>query len=258
MSSILRMLSKHSAAVAQSFGARAASYEEHAVLQRAIAKRLVCLLPPLRRPRVLELGCGTGLFSRHLLARYPDGTFVLTDLAPSMVEESRRNLAGLGEKRVSFEVMDAARPTAGGPFDLIATSMTLHWLADPVAALTTVRQHLAPGGLLIYATISGKSFPEWRQVLTTQGSPIGLTDIPDLPGIVLEERLVPDSEALGFLRRMKAIGGLTPREGYAPLSAGALRRAIRAADENHCGRITWHIVYGRIAASQSSPSISPS
>jgi malonyl-CoA O-methyltransferase len=257
MSSILRMLSKRSAAVAQSFGARAASYEEHAVLQRAVANQLVCLLPPLTRPRVLELGCGTGLFSRHLLARYPDGTFVLTDLAPSMVEQSRRNLTGMREERASFEIMDAARPTADGPFDLIATSMTLHWLADPVAALTTLRQHLAPDGLLIYATISGKSFAEWRQVLTTQGLPIGLPDIPELPGIVHEERLVPDSKALGFLRRMKAVGGLTPREGYAPLSAGALRRAIRAADENHGGRITWHIVYGRITASQSSPSISP-
>jgi hypothetical protein len=50
---------------------------------------------------------------------------------------------------------------------------------------------------------------------------------------------------------------LTPREGYAPLAAGALRRAVRAADETHGGRITWHIVYGRLAASQSSPSISP-
>ena len=73
MSSILRMLSNRSAAIAQSFGARAASYEEHADLQRTVAKRLARLLPPLAAPRVLELGCGTGLFSRHLLARYPTG-----------------------------------------------------------------------------------------------------------------------------------------------------------------------------------------
>ena len=80
MSSILRMLSNRSAAIAQSFGARAASYEENADLQRTVAKRLACLLPQLAAPRVLELGCGTGLFSRHLLARYPDGAFVFTDL----------------------------------------------------------------------------------------------------------------------------------------------------------------------------------
>ena len=86
---------------------------------------------------------------------------------------------------------------------------------------------------------------------------IGLLDIPELPGIVDEQRLVADPDTLGFLRRMKAIGGMTPREGYVPFSAGALRRAIRASDEKHGGRITWHIVYGRIAASQSSPSMSP-
>jgi malonyl-CoA O-methyltransferase len=257
MSSILRMLSNRSTAVARSFGARAASYEDHAGLQRAVAERLARLLPPLASPRVLELGCGTGLLSRHLLARYPGGAFVLTDLAPSMVEQCRRNLASAGRGHVSFEVMDAARPTAEGPFDLIATSMTLHWLVDPAAAVNKLCGRLRPGGVLIYATISGNSFPEWRDVLTTQGLRIGLIDIPELPGIVDEERLVANANTLGFLRRMKAIGGLTPREGYAPLSAGALRRAIRAADKRHGGRITWHIVYGRVAASQSSPSISP-
>ncbi|HSB59714.1 MAG TPA: methyltransferase domain-containing protein [Methyloceanibacter sp.] len=256
MSSILRMLSNRSAAVAQSFGARAACYEENADLQRTVAERLAHLLPQRASPRVLELGCGTGLFSRHLLARYPDGTFVFTDLAPSMLEQCRLNVNGLG-KRVSFDVMDAARPTAEGPFDLIAMSMTLHWLADPEAALATLRKSLAPEGVLVFATLGRESFPEWRRVLHQQGLPVGLLDIPQLPGIVEEERLIVDADTLGFLCRMKAIGGLTPREGYAPLAAGALRRAIRAADATHGGRITWHIVYGRLAASQSSPSISP-
>jgi malonyl-CoA O-methyltransferase len=257
MSSILRMLSNRSAAVAQSFGARAETYDEHADLQRRVAGRLARLLPPLAAPRVLELGCGTGLFSRHLLARYPDGTFLFTDLAPSMLEQCRLNFAGAGGKRVSFDIMDAARPTADGPFDLIAMSMTLHWLNDPEAALDALRKRLAPNGVLVFATIGGESFPEWRDALVTQGLPIGLLDIPELAGIVDEERVVADHDTLGFLRRMKAIGGLTPREGYAPLAAGALRRAVRAADETHGGRITWHIVYGRLAASQSSPSISP-
>ena len=155
--------------------------------------RLARLLPQLAAPRVLELGCGTGLFSRHLLARYPDGTFLFTDLAPSMVEQCRMNLAGAGGKRVSFDIMDAARPTADGPFDLIAMSMTLHWLADPEAALDALRKRLAPNGVLVFATIGGESFPEWRDALVAQGLPIGILDIPELPGIVDEERIVADA-----------------------------------------------------------------
>src|SRR4249920_2784188 len=193
MSSILRMLSSRSATIAQSFGARAETYDEHADLQRGVARRLARLLPQLAAPRVLELGCGTGLFSRHLLARYPDGAFVFTDLAPSMVEQCRLNVDGFG-KRLSFEVMDAARPTADGRFDLIAMSMTLHWLADAQATLATLRKRLAPGGVLLFATIGSQSFAEWRDVLAARGLPVGLLDVPELPGIVDEERLIVDAD----------------------------------------------------------------
>jgi malonyl-CoA O-methyltransferase len=136
----------------------------------------------------------------------------------------------------------------------------LHWLPAPAASLDRLLRFLAPGGLLLYATLGPESFAEWRSALAGEGLPSGLVDIHELPGVIEEERLIPDSDTLSFLRRMKAVGGLTPREGYSPLSPGALRRAIRAADATHGGRITWHIVYGRLSApeaSRSSPSIIP-
>ena len=88
-------------------------------------------LPERKQPNVLELGCGTGLFSRHLLARYPEGRFVLTDAAPAMIAECRRNLAAADQARISFEVMDAGEAGGHAELDLIVSSMTLHWLPDP-------------------------------------------------------------------------------------------------------------------------------
>jgi malonyl-CoA O-methyltransferase len=261
MSSILRRRLGHSAAIARAFDARAKGYEANADLQRAVAKRLGSWLPPLERPRILELGCGTGLFSRHLTERYTEGSFVLSDLAPAMVAECRRNLRSRGKRPIRFVVADAAHPVVqAGPFDLIAMSMTLHWLPDPVGVLDRLRGLLVPGGTLVYAAIGRESFAEWREALDALGLPAGLIETPELPGIVDEERLAMGPGTLSFLRQMKAIGGLTPRQGYAPLSPAALRRAIRVADARHGGRITWHIVYGRVGfleASQSSPSVSP-
>jgi malonyl-CoA O-methyltransferase len=241
------MLSRRSAEIAARFGARASSYELDAGLQRAVADKLACFLPALDRPRVLELGCGTGLFSRHLVKLYPHGHFVLTDVAPAMIAECRRNVAGLGPAHISFEVMDAGEAGGYAGLDLIVSSMTLHWLPDPVASLERLSRLLVPNGVLLYATLGPESFAEWRATLAGEGLPSGIVEIPRLPGILEEERLVPDADALSFLRRIKAVGGLTPKEGYAPLSPGALRRAIHAADSKHDGRITWHIVYGRLA-----------
>jgi len=169
---------------------------------------------------------------------------VLTDAASAMIAECRRNLAAADQARISFEVMDAGEAGGHADLDLIVSSMTLHWLADPAASLERLRRLLAPSGILLYATLGPDSFAEWRGVLAREGLESGLAEIKSLPGIVEEERLAPDADTLSFLRRMEAVGGLTPKEGYRPLSPGALRRAIRATDAAHGGRITWHIVYG--------------
>ena len=245
MSLPLPMLSKRNAAIAASFGARADSYERHADLQRLVADRLALLLPAFPAPRILELGCGTGIFTNRLLARYPAGTFRVTDLSPAMVRQCRRNIARPSAGRLSFAVMDAACPEIGR-FDLIAMSMTLHWLADPAACLERLRAMLAPDGVLVFATLGGESFAEWRDVLAAETLRSGLVPMPELPGIVDEDRLVVDENALAFLRRLQVIGGHTPRDGYVPLSPGELRRAIRAADARNA-KVTWHIVYGRLA-----------
>lgn len=259
MSSISHGDLSRSAAIARKFGARAHLYDAHADLQRGVAARLASGVPPFVAPRVLELGCGTGLLSRQLTERYPDGTFLLTDLSPAMLDRCRTNLGGTGP-RLTFAEMDAENPKLDERFDVIAMSMTLHWLSDPLAALERLRGLLTPNGTLAFATLSGESFPEWRDVLRFQGLPSGLIDMPALPGIVEEERIVIDKDPLAFLRRMKAVGGLTPKPGYRPVSPAALRGAIRIAEQRYGGRITWHIVYGRLGpsdASQSSPSSKP-
>lgn len=253
------MLSRRSAEIAARFGARASSYERHAGLQRTVAERLAGFLPKRERPRVLELGCGTGLFSRHLVKLYPGGYFVLTDVAPEMIAECRRNLAPLGPAQISFEVMDAGEAGGHAGLDLIVASMTLHWLPDPVASLERLRHFLAPDGVLLFASLGPDSFAEWRAALAAEGLRSGLVDLPALPGVMHEERLTPDADTLSFLRRIEAVGGLTPKQGYAPLSPGALRRAIRTTDAKG-ERVTWHIVYGALkapAASRSNPSIMP-
>jgi malonyl-CoA O-methyltransferase len=236
-------VSSRSAAIAARFDARASEYERYAGLQRAVAERLATLLPDFQKPRVLEVGCGTGLFSRHLLARYENGTFLFSDLAPAMLDECRRNL-GDASSGVSFETALPEGPRTYATFDLIALSMSLHWFPDPEATLASLRRRLAPGGKIVYATLGPESFTEWRAVLAKQGLRSGLVSLPEIPGVVEEERLTPDTSALGFLRRMKSVGGITPREAYRPLTAGALRRAIRTADARFGGKITWHIVYG--------------
>jgi SAM-dependent methyltransferase len=104
----------------------------------------------------LDVGCGTGAFSRLLAARCGHVTGV--DLSPVMVAEARRRSAGLAN--VDYAVADVMTdPLPVGAFDCVAAVALLHHLPlEP--ALTRFRELLRPGGVLLVLDIrSGDSLP---------------------------------------------------------------------------------------------------
>lgn len=244
-------------AVATTFGRASAGYEAHAVVQRLVADRLadrIAALPLPDRPRVLEIGCGTGHLGRALTERIAAGSWLFTDLSPAMVARCRTALGGWPD--VSFAVMDGERPAAGGGFDLICSSLAFQWFANPAAALARWAGLLAPGGHIAFATLAADSFREWRAAHAELGLAAGVPDYPaaaDLDrlwppfgeGRVEEERLLrhhPDG--LDFLAELRGIGATLPESGHRPLPPGALRRVLRRFDPPRGLTVTHHIAYG--------------
>lgn len=235
--------------VAGAFAARAQDYERSASLQAEIAEKLARLLPELERPKILEIGCGTGFLTRYLLDRYADGNFLITDLAPEMVAQCRTRIKDANERPCRFAMMDGEEPDCDAGFDLIALSMTLQWFTDPLAGLRRLKGLLKPGGHLLFATTAPDCFPEWRGALDSCGLRHGMIAMPELPGVVEQEaRYVDYGSGVAFLKALRAIGATTPRSGYEPLPPGRLRAALRQLEQDHGGQVSWRIVYGRICA----------
>jgi tRNA (cmo5U34)-methyltransferase len=79
--------------------------------------------------RVLDLGAGTGLFSQHVLQKYPNATFVLTDVAAKMLEVAEQRFAEQANQ-FEFAVEDYRNLQAVADFDLIISSLSIHHLTD--------------------------------------------------------------------------------------------------------------------------------
>ena len=93
--------------VAARFGAAAHRYEDHAPVQRITAERLAGDIARLRlppRPRILEIGCGTGLLTQALARRLGPADWTVTDISPAMLAASQRGPALPGTAR--FQVLD--------------------------------------------------------------------------------------------------------------------------------------------------------
>ena len=102
--------------------------------------------------RLLDFGCGTGLFLRVVHERGFDCHGV--DLAADSIEAARRRPGG--EMTFVGAPTDAPAIAAGG-FDVITMWSVLAHLAEPVQDVTMLRRLLAPDGVLLILTVNANS-----------------------------------------------------------------------------------------------------
>lgn len=79
--------------------------------------------------RVLDLGAGTGLFSQHILDKYPRASFVLYDLADKMLAVARERFRSRADQ-FEFMIGDYRTLQLSRPFDLVISSLSIHHLFD--------------------------------------------------------------------------------------------------------------------------------
>ena len=99
---------------------------------------------------VLEIGCGTGEFTRRVAPCV--GHLTATDLSPELLERARKRLreANLAAK-VTFAIQDAMKLTlAGSSFDAVFGCSILHHV-DAEAALREMCRVLKPGGWCVFS-----------------------------------------------------------------------------------------------------------
>jgi SAM-dependent methyltransferase len=90
--------------------------------------------------RVADIGCGAGWSSIGIARCYPLAQVDGFDSDEPSIALARMNAleAGVAD-RVSFQVRDAGSPDLAGTYDLVAAFECVHDMADPVAALRTMR-----------------------------------------------------------------------------------------------------------------------
>ena len=78
---------------------------------------------------VLDLGAGTGLFSKHVIEKYPKANFVLYDLAEKMLEVARKRFENYSQQ-FKYVLSDYRKLQEGEKYDLVISSLSIHHLED--------------------------------------------------------------------------------------------------------------------------------
>ncbi|MBA1148703.1 malonyl-ACP O-methyltransferase BioC [Ectothiorhodospiraceae bacterium WFHF3C12] len=249
----------------RSFDAAAESYDEAAVLQREVGRRLIerFELVRLAPARVLDVGAGTGATTLDLMKRYRKAGFTALDVSPRMLARARRRATFW--RRPRCVAGDAqALPFADNSFDLVFSNMTLQWCGDLDEAFGEMQRVLRPEGLLMFSTLGPDTLRELREAWSEAdgyshvnafmdmhdvGDALGRKGFSD-PVMDVEHFTLTYERVRELMSDLKAIGAHNVTGGRARGLTGRRRlKAMEGAYERHRGKdgrlpATYEVVYG--------------
>jgi SAM-dependent methyltransferase len=133
-------------------GSIPARYDEYLgpVLFEPYAIDLVSRLTIAAGDAILEIGCGTGILTRHLAATLPLGaSLTATDLQQSMMAIGQKKIDPV--EPVTWEIADAcALPFADDWFDMVVCQFGVMSFQDKLAAFREVSRVLHPSGTFVF------------------------------------------------------------------------------------------------------------
>ena len=117
---------------------------------RRLAPLMRSLIAPLgAQASVIDVGCGTGVFTVVMGAEFPHAHFVGIDNSEGLIARDREIATRAGRDNVRFEVADALELPYHETFDVAMCIDNLEHIEDDRAVLRSIAATLRPGGSLL-------------------------------------------------------------------------------------------------------------
>ena len=192
-----------------------------------------------RELRVLDLGAGTGALARLIAEKFPRAQLQLVDIAPAMLQVAETHFSTNDLARVSFRVMDYVREDFQGPYDLIASSLSIHHLPDEQKQelFNKIYRALIPGGFFVNAdqALGESEFAEniFSRAWIRQVKERGVTDATLQATLerMKEDKMSPLSSQFSWLRQAGFIDVSTWYQHYSFVVYSATRPLTTGGSE---------------------------
>lgn len=152
-------LDKHK--IKHSFAKAVDSYDAAAGLQRQVGDMLLEKFPPISSSGlILDLGCGTGYFTRRIAAEIPETQIVALDIALPMLTASRQKN---GYAAIDYLCADAEKlPLLPYSCRQIYSNLALQWCQNLPAVFADFRRILKADGQLVFTTFGPATLQELK------------------------------------------------------------------------------------------------
>jgi len=268
------MIDKHQ--IAANFSKAASTYDEYAFVQREIGDRLFERLDLMKiKPEcIVDIGCGTGWFTRKLKKRFSRARVCGVDIAPGMLTQAKNHNGWFG--KCQYELADMDRlPFSDQSVDLLFSNLSLQWSLDLKKTMTEFSRVLKPSGLLLFSTLGPDTLQELKLAFSRVDQRQHVNDFLDMHHVgdaMLSSGLyqpVMDREALtfeyetvkGILKDLKGIGANSLNGGRSTglMSKGQWQSLVKAYDAIKASQssypVTYEALFGHAWGAQASAAV---
>ena len=153
-----------------------------------------------KKPRVLDIGAGTGLLTSFLLQKYPGARVTLIDMAEEMLNVAKERFKE--NPNIKYISADYSRYDFSETFDAIISAMSIHHLSDPVKRKLFAKIYglLNPGGIFVNAEQVLGETPELEALYKKRWEAL------------IREGGVPEKQILSWRERLKLDREATPED----------------------------------------------
>jgi 4-hydroxy-2,2'-bipyrrole-5-carbaldehyde O-methyltransferase len=151
------------------------------------------LVEGAKQVRILDIGCGSGVYLRHAAEANPEARGIGVDVTPEVVRHAQANLAGWCiDDRFTVLVADARDlpAEAAGPFDVIMLLNNIYYfdVGERPALFRDLGSRLASGGeLVVVSMMRGRTLTALHLSLVL-ASTAGYTPLPDQAELIQQLR----------------------------------------------------------------------
>ncbi len=226
----------HKARVGRSFDRAHATYARFASVQAEAARACAAKVEPGHYPSILEIGAGCGVLTHSAARRFSHERYVAVDIAPRMLEGIDTGLLTAPELLVADGEELGFDP---GTFDLLLSSSTMQWYADPTRSIPENLGLLRAGGSFslsafvrgsLYELAEASAATGFGSMLRMWGPEFYVQLMESMPDIRFQwevcEHVVVFPDVHSFLRAHQATGA-TASAQKSPARPKAYRDFIR-------------------------------
>lgn len=141
-------------------------YEQHAVVQKQMAEKLADYIFAScgeNYKKVLEIGCGTGFLTKHIMNDFKVGKLLINDISPEVI--------GYIEKIApycNYLIGDMENIVFDTKFNIVTSNAAFQWAEDLQAMINRFYHVLKQDGVLAFTTFGERNFEQITKISNRQ------------------------------------------------------------------------------------------